>query len=430
MALTSVQFIIKANPVDGKQRLSDPDGVYEPAPGGPEIQPVSGLQVVDNTHNSQTLAWSYGGAINDIDGFVIDIWPEGESDWTRYASVDNTTFDRQITGLSSLKRYQYRVASAIEAPYQLSPWSEVEATTIAAPSSGGSTVLTDLVFFKNFEHLSPGDRLSSRPGEPFTACGNMTCSNARSYAGNLSAHSYLDNTSPLTSDGYTGWGDWGFEMTGLPVAYQGCEVWWRIAVWWPPGTDTSTGVELLKQQRMGKIQPNVNQRGASELGVSPNRNADGSAPLVVDNEWCDSIPGHTDTWGKPTSLKTLGPPGMKFGEWAMMEQHVLWHVDETKGKCSSWINGVPVERITTQTWPEADDETNRLLMHTYWNGGIVRGSRNYAEVWYDQIAVAYNGPTNVGNIDNRGSMSIDINGKYHIGMAINTTSGARGIYTG
>jgi hypothetical protein len=120
---------------------------------------------------------------------------------------------------------------------------------------------------------------------------------------------------------------------------------------------------------------------------------------------------------------------MKFGEWSMVEQHVLWHEDETQGVCSSWINGVPVDRITTQTMPESYDVTNRLLMHTYWNGGIVKSGRNRADVWYDQIAVAYNGPTTVGNIDNRGSMSIDSNGKYHIGMAINTTSGARGTYT-
>jgi hypothetical protein len=97
-----------------------------------------------------------------------------------------------------------------------------------------------------------------------------------------------------------------------------------------------------------------------------------------------------------------------------------------------------VDRITTQTMPETYDVTNRLLMHTYWNGGIEKpittnssggGSRERADVWYDQIAVAYYGPTTAGNIDNRGSMSIDSNGKYHIGTAYNTTSGARGTYT-
>jgi hypothetical protein len=240
MTLTPTTFTINPNQYDGRQRLSDPTGTYEPTVN--TLQPVTGLTISETTYNSQRLTWQHDEA-DGIEGYWIDIWVADSDDTWRFLAgpfVGTKTY--VSTGLPAETYIRYRVAAAIaDTPTnQLSAWTEVDGNTATSPVAGGDvTNLRALTFFYNFEGLPNGPSMQDLSGSPFTAARNMTVdANMQGIggAGTQCAHTYLSegtNGEKLTEEGYTGFQHYGYKLDSLPEILEGGECWFRKAIFWP-----------------------------------------------------------------------------------------------------------------------------------------------------------------------------------------------------
>ena len=406
MALASSTFVITPNPIDGKQRLSDPTGVY--VPPVETITPVTNLQVTENLYNSQTITWDHSGT--GIDNYIVELWIAGEPGWVEVGTPAPGTKTWTTNGLPAETIIRHRVATTGSS--QVSAWLEVDATTPASPVAGGDTDLTKITFFYNFEHLANGTSIYDAP-EPFTTCRNFTCTTSRAYAGTRCGHTKLDTSDPRSSETnqINGYGYWGYALNNLPKPYHGCEMWWRKAIYWPTNAGYTTNVKFLKQQRkMRRVRgPSDANSGSTETSLSQ----DGTRRQLREAENCLDIPGTS------SGIYRYGYPAVLPGKWTMIEAYTLFHVDSYTGISAAWVDGQPVGRFFSQTMAATDEWARYLYMGTYWNGGIERAG-GFSEQFYDQIAVAIRGETNEGYIDDTPWLSRDSDGHLFIGMATNT----------
>jgi hypothetical protein len=173
----------------------------------------------------------------------------------------------------------------------------------------------------------------------------------------------------------------------------------------------------LKQMRMERntISGNYN-RGATELllksGGIHNREQKLSVEYVVEDNFLDE-------YGKPTSGYYMGPPALQFGKWSFIEMYCKFHEDKNIGEVASWIDGVPAGRAHSYTMGDQGEWNWGYYFGTYWNGYENRS--DYQEQWYDQIALAQQGPLYGGGTANDAQhLTEDRDGYLHIGTAINT----------
>lgn len=410
MTLTSTTFTLTPNQYDGRQRLSDPAGTYQPP--AQTLQPVTGLAISNTTSSSQTLSWQHDEG-DGIEGYVIDIWVTNQdSTWRRLTAVAVGTKTYVSSGLPGGRYVRYRVAAAIETPYQISAWTEVDGNTLAAPGGGTETNLLQLTWFYNFEHLSPGESISGRDG--FSTCDNFTCDAGKQPVapnGTRCGHTFHDTNSSSEDGGY---GEWGYAQNGLPNPVEGCEVWWRTAIFWPTNAYYGSSGALLKQMRFRRHSiAGTENRGSTETGL----NSDKTLRLSV--EFVDKY--LTDEYGNPTTSYKFDNAVITFGRWVWYETYMLLSPDPNVGEVAVWIDGEPSGRVTTPTLsrPSAGaDKQDEYFYGTYWNG--FDSSRPYSEQWYDQIAIAQDGPIQGGTANDKQYLATDSQGYRYIGTATNT----------
>jgi hypothetical protein len=435
MTLLASVFTIAPSDIDGRQRLSDPTGEeYEPPVAG--LLPVTGLRVTANSHNSQTIEWDHDGV--GIDGFAVNAWIEGQDDaWQDIATGTGPGVLIQVnTPLPEGYLVRYRVAAGIAGPpLQLSAWAEIEETTLLNPASGGDTQLTQITFFHNFENFTEGQEIRGT-GNGFTTCRNFTCKiptagphggyyPEAAYAGTKCGHTYLSTVQnpgssysppPITADGTTGWGWWGYVLESIPEPQEGCEMWWRKAIFWPTDAQTSTSGTHMKQQRFMR-QNSQGSQGSSECCIL------GDMKMALHQETVpDTFP---NGYGGYTDRRTWDAPPVVEGTWTLIEAYFKFSSDMSQAKAAYWQDGKPYgrEEGTMQTMVGTGEWVHSLYMGTYWNNGI-ENYGNYQEQWYDQVAVAIQGPTNQGQINDAQYLDTDEDGYTFIGTAVNTTAGA------
>jgi hypothetical protein len=411
MALTDTTFILLPNQYDGRQRLSDPLGEWQPGVVG--LQPVTGLTISNTTHNSQQVSWQHDEG-DGIEGYQVDIWVAAQDlTWRVIAGPLVGTKTITSSGLPAERSIRYRVAAYIDGtPVQYSSWAEVDGVTSTSPVSGGETNLLELTFFYNFQGLSDGQKLrnSYMAGSPFSACENFTVDGNKQGAGGPGtncAHTFLQGNNSTT-----GWADWGYALTNLankPI--HGAEVWWRQAVFWPTNAYFGSSGAGLKQMRMERNTISGSNRGATELLLASNKEQ------LLSVEYVD--PTHDDGYGGLTTGYMMGPPALTFGKWTFIEMYCKFHEDKNIGEVASWIDGVPAGRVFGPTMGDTQEWNWGMYFATYWNGYESRS--DYNEQWYDQIAIAHQGPMyNAADATDEQYLAIDINGYNHIGTAINT----------
>jgi hypothetical protein len=416
MALNSTTFTLVPNTYDGRQRLSDPSGTYEPTV--PTLQPVTALSISDTTHNEQTLTWQHDEG-DGIQGYIIDIWvAEQDTTWRFLQTVYIPTKTYTSTGLPPSRYIRYRVAAGIDGtPIQISEWKEVDGSTLANPNagSGDGTDLLSLTFFTNFEGLAHNSYMNQNMPSRFEACDNFTVDANKGGVGGPGTkcgHTFIQGNNSTT-----GWGDWGYYLKGLPRPIHGAEVWWRQAIFWPTNANTNHGSGGgLKQMRMERNTISGLNRGATELLLMSGGAHDKEQKISVEYVGEDSF---IDEDGYPTSGYFMGPPGLVFGRWNFIEMYCKFHEDKTIGEIASWIDGVPAGRANSYTMGDTSEWNWGYYFGTYWNDYEFRS--DYQEQWYDQIAIAQQGPVYGGGTANDMQyLDTDINGYPFIGTAINT----------
>ncbi len=83
MPLTTINYELKPNIYDNKQRSWDPDGTYQETPGLPVLEAPYGLGATSITTNSATITWSL--TETDHTSQEIQQWIEGTStSWTSH----------------------------------------------------------------------------------------------------------------------------------------------------------------------------------------------------------------------------------------------------------------------------------------------------------------------------------------------------------
>ena len=368
-------------------------------PGNPEpdvIEPVTSFTIDDNSHSYQVLSWDHSTV--DIDGYALYKQVAGDTEWAVLATIDKDTKTYTSSGLPADTLIKYRIYAGTVDPDAASDFREVQGTTDEQPDyGGGDTALNSLTYFNNFEQYSNGQGLQGNDG--FDECENFTCDTGKAYAGTRSGHTWI-------ADGDTGFGRWGYGLH-TARAREGSEVWWRMAVYWPSWSNPKPmdSSPYLKQFRkiLRRITDSDNG-GSMEHSI---RN-DGSLRMLRQCEYGNNVPGTDDNkW-------VYDYPGITLGGWTMIESYTKFSTSDSGGENACWINGTPVGRVTCQTLGRGSGyELKHYYMGTNWNGG----APGYQEQWYDQLAIAIEGPTNQGNKSDLQYLDTDSNGYPFIGMA-------------
>lgn len=178
-------------------------------------------------------------------------------------------------------------------------------------------------------------------------------------------------------------------------------------MFWPTGSGYAVGNPYLKQFRLMRRKasnPDVN-RGSSEISLRDNYYMRGEVEFEP-----------ADVPGTGSSLWDFHAPPMPKGRWCMVETYHL--LARNNGIQQCWIDGVSCGRVVRPTMIGADDAVHWFLMGTYWNNG----ARKLEEQWYDQIAIAMDGPVIGGTANDKQYLSRDPDGDYWIGMETYTGS--------
>jgi hypothetical protein len=421
MALTSTTFVLVPNQYDGRQRLSDPLGTL--APASPGLQPVTALTISNTTENTQALTWQHDES-DGVEGYQVDIWIANQDTEWRYLDyrlVGTKTYT--ASGLPSDRYIRYRVAAWIEGPpIQYSAWAEVDGSTSVNPGSGGTTDLTQLSYFNNFEHHNHTTGLNLYGADRFSANRNMSLDTRKAYGGGSQcANTYLSegtNGEPYTEEGYSGWGYWGWNMVNyFPHVQSGGEIWFRQAIFWPAGASANTSRQTLKQFRMHK-----STSGGAHLDYLNFQLNYTTWKFELILEGVDHP--FTDQWGNPTArLPMPEGPAWPRGEWVMLETYFKLSSATGGGIAACWVNDVPAGRENVRTLTNSSDVMDRVSWATHWNEGIDEAG-GFQEQWLDQIAVAIQGPTSAGVRNDAQYLSTDEDGYKFIGSTVNNTPGA------
>ena len=253
-------------------------------------------------------------------------------------------------------------------------------------TKAGSTNLSKIIRYENFDDYESGTKLSTLPG--FSACANTSVVDKLGYAGGgKSLRTWI-------AAGDEGWGRFGFEYTAIPKGVStGSTIWWRQAFWVPADFNFRTNSGSLKWFRIGRrtIQGDKN-RGCTEL------------QLKADGNWRSLVEYDHDQWTNFDGAK------MPRGTWAMYEKSVFFH--PTEGSITLWKDGKLVKKqtgINTIGSGVNTAQVTRLLFSTYFNGG----SPKTQEAYTDEFALAIDG----GGRKDSVFLDTDAQGNKFIGMA-------------
>jgi hypothetical protein len=209
----------------------------------------------------------------------------------------------------------------------------------------------------------------------------------------------------------TGYGRWGFTYEqGLDLR-EGDEVWFRVFELMPVGYDHYAYGEgnRLKWMR------------AAVVTIIGGTNG-GYNDVYFDNEdnlrFMNIKEASTDSTGWIPFANYPSKNYYADGQWHSYEMYIKFSKNPSDGKVRFWVDGQPMGESTRATLndPEisgagGDYHCNRLLYHTYWNGGTPKTQRCY----YDNIAIAIK---KFGGRNDEPWLAIDTNGNRFIGSAV------------
>jgi hypothetical protein len=318
-----------------------------------------------------TTAWAYSGDTQD--GFKTQYQRVGQdADLVDGATLQPEARSWILPGLSAETEVKVRVV-AYNALGE-SPPEEVSETT---PPGNVETDLTQILVYENMSNVPIGESWNGHV--PFGT--SITIGS--------------QEVTPLTSDrvgmnemlqGSTGYGRWGFSYEQPFSAREGDEIWFRVFELMPIGYDHYAygEGERLKWMRMNNLQIIGGANGGYNDVYFDRKN---------DQRFLNIKESSTD--GKHW-ITFAGFDGSKLyadGNWHSYEMYVRFSKDTTLGEVRFWVDGQAAGKVSRATLVDpvvAGTEANgpyhcnRLLYHTWWNGGCPKTQRSY----YDNVAIA------------------------------------------
>ena len=206
----------------------------------------------------------------------------------------------------------------------------------------------------------------------------------------------------------TGYGRWGFTYENLDLR-EGDEIWFRVYELMPAGYDhysygegnrlkwmRAATVTIAEGTNGGYNDVYFDQKGTYRFKNIKEASTDGTG-------WID--------------FNSYAPELYADGQWHSYEMYIKFSKDTNVGEVRFWVDGLPMGMANRATLsdPEVSGlgpyHCNRLLYHTYWNGGSPKTQRSY----YDNIAIAVK---IAGGRNDTPYLALDPTGAKYIGDAL------------